>query len=303
MTTAAPSTALATIQPVFSDPERLTLAGFLAGYRGLTHEAYALDLRQFTAWCRARSLALFAVRRADIEGFARELEARGRAEPGGYQESAELAAGPPGPVDPAADLAVPGSAWYQRAHALPASPAGGDMAAAQADRLRRSRPRPGGGGHRGPAAGAAAPVGGVRRRRNASAPSAACAGELDAARYPPEDSHPGQEPAGHCGLDNSRHRLESGQGIPGTGQLVPAFPQTCSLRRRGRLESFRLAGEMLHSRLDSMAGKHVSHDLRFGPAISPRRVLGLAPGKQLKGVCVRLLVNPVVLDQRVIHIP
>jgi integrase/recombinase XerD len=79
MTTAAPSTALATIQPVFTDAERLALAGFLAGYRGLTREAYALDLRQFTTWCRARSLALFAVRRPDIESFARELEARGRA--------------------------------------------------------------------------------------------------------------------------------------------------------------------------------------------------------------------------------
>jgi hypothetical protein len=33
MTTATPSTALATIRPVFSDPERLTVAGFLAGYR------------------------------------------------------------------------------------------------------------------------------------------------------------------------------------------------------------------------------------------------------------------------------
>jgi hypothetical protein len=79
MTTAAPSTALATIQPAFTDAERLALAGFLAGYRGLTREAYALDLRQFTTWCRARSLALFAVGRADIESFARELEARGRA--------------------------------------------------------------------------------------------------------------------------------------------------------------------------------------------------------------------------------
>jgi len=78
MTTTAPSTALATIQPAFTDPERLALAGFLAGYRGLTREAYALDLRQFTNWCRIRSLPLFAVRRADIEGFARELEARGR---------------------------------------------------------------------------------------------------------------------------------------------------------------------------------------------------------------------------------
>jgi integrase/recombinase XerD len=79
MTTAAPSTAVATIQPAFTDPERLALAGFLAGFRGLTREAQALDLRQFTTWCRTRSLALFAVRRADIEGFARELEARGRA--------------------------------------------------------------------------------------------------------------------------------------------------------------------------------------------------------------------------------
>src|SRR5437773_8526166 len=79
MTISAPSTALIMIQPAFTDAERLALAGFLAGYRGLTREAYALDLRQFTAWCRARSLALFAVRRAEIEPFARELEARGRA--------------------------------------------------------------------------------------------------------------------------------------------------------------------------------------------------------------------------------
>ena len=61
MTTAAPSAALATIQPVFTDAERVALAGFLAGYRGLTREAYALDLRQFASWCRARSAG--AVRR------------------------------------------------------------------------------------------------------------------------------------------------------------------------------------------------------------------------------------------------
>jgi hypothetical protein len=59
--TTAPSTALVTIQPAFTDPERLALAGFLAGYRGLTRDAYALDLRQFTSWCRTRSVALFAV--------------------------------------------------------------------------------------------------------------------------------------------------------------------------------------------------------------------------------------------------
>ncbi|HEY1003557.1 MAG TPA: hypothetical protein VGD83_28340 [Streptosporangiaceae bacterium] len=81
MTTTVPTTALATIQPAFTDAERLALAGFLAGYRGLTREAYALDLRQFTTWCRAHSVALFAVRRADIESFARELEARAELAP------------------------------------------------------------------------------------------------------------------------------------------------------------------------------------------------------------------------------
>jgi hypothetical protein len=76
MTTAAPSTALATIKPAFTDAERFALAGFLAGYRSLTREACALDLRQFTAWCRTRSISPFAVRCADIETFARDLEGR-----------------------------------------------------------------------------------------------------------------------------------------------------------------------------------------------------------------------------------
>src|SRR6201987_1252172 len=79
VTAAATSASPAPVQPVFTESERLALAGFLAGYRGLTREAYPLDLRQFTAWCRLRSLPLFAVRRADIETFARELEAKGRA--------------------------------------------------------------------------------------------------------------------------------------------------------------------------------------------------------------------------------
>src|SRR5262245_16765998 len=77
--TATSTTALVPLRPAFSEAERLALAGFLAGYRGLTREAYTLDLRQFTTRYRPRSLALFTVRRADIESFARELEARGRA--------------------------------------------------------------------------------------------------------------------------------------------------------------------------------------------------------------------------------
>ncbi len=60
---------------MFSDRERLALPGFLAGYSSMTREAYTLDLRQFTAWCHNRQVRLFDVLRADIEFFARELEA------------------------------------------------------------------------------------------------------------------------------------------------------------------------------------------------------------------------------------
>ena len=78
-TTSSASTAIAVTEPVFTSHERLALAGFLAGYTGLTREAYALDLRQYASWCQQRHLRLFGARRADIECFARDLEARGRA--------------------------------------------------------------------------------------------------------------------------------------------------------------------------------------------------------------------------------
>lgn len=44
----------------------------------MAREAYTMDLRQFTIWCRDRSLPPFEVRRADIEIFARDLEDKGR---------------------------------------------------------------------------------------------------------------------------------------------------------------------------------------------------------------------------------
>ena len=77
--TTTTSTALVPTVPIFTSTERLALAGFLAGYSGLTREAYELDLRQFASWCQQQHLRLFAARRADIECFARDLEARGRA--------------------------------------------------------------------------------------------------------------------------------------------------------------------------------------------------------------------------------
>ena len=71
MATSSTSTAVASVGPVFTEPERLALAGFLAGYTGLTREAYALDLRQYASWCQQNHLRLFGARRADIECFAK----------------------------------------------------------------------------------------------------------------------------------------------------------------------------------------------------------------------------------------
>jgi integrase len=55
---ATTSTAVATIEPVFTEPERLALAGFLAGYTDLTHEAYALDRNELGALLVAAGLGL-----------------------------------------------------------------------------------------------------------------------------------------------------------------------------------------------------------------------------------------------------
>ena len=79
MATTIPSAALVPAAPVFSQAERLALAGFLAGYSGLTREACELDLRQDASWCQHHHLQLFQARRADIGCFTRDLETSGRA--------------------------------------------------------------------------------------------------------------------------------------------------------------------------------------------------------------------------------
>jgi site-specific recombinase XerD len=73
------STAVIVYESAFEEKERLALAGFLAGYRGATRDAYVLDLRQFVAWCEDHRLVLFSLGCADIECYARTLEERGRA--------------------------------------------------------------------------------------------------------------------------------------------------------------------------------------------------------------------------------
>jgi site-specific recombinase XerD len=81
MTTAGSSgsTVLVPAEPLFTADERAALAGFLAGYSGLTRDAYTLDLRQYTSWCSQHGLHLFTARRADIECFGRDMETTGRA--------------------------------------------------------------------------------------------------------------------------------------------------------------------------------------------------------------------------------
>jgi integrase len=80
MSTTTLSTAFVLAEPATNEQERLALAGFLAGYRGLIRDAYALDRRQGGRVVVARPRhPPVRGRRADIECFGRELEAKGRA--------------------------------------------------------------------------------------------------------------------------------------------------------------------------------------------------------------------------------
>jgi site-specific recombinase XerD len=77
--TTTASTAVAVLPVLFTAEEELALAGFLAGYSGLTREAYTLDLRQYVSWCTEHRVSVFGARRSDIESFGRHLETLGRA--------------------------------------------------------------------------------------------------------------------------------------------------------------------------------------------------------------------------------
>src|SRR4051812_26692573 len=58
------TTMVAARHEVFTTEEEAALVGFLAGYSGLTFEAYQLDLRQWLQWCAERPVAFFCARRA-----------------------------------------------------------------------------------------------------------------------------------------------------------------------------------------------------------------------------------------------
>jgi hypothetical protein len=95
----------------------LALAGLLVDYTGLTREAYALDLRLYDSWRQEYHIGLFQTRRADIECFTRDLEARGRAgraspaacapPPGSTGAPSKNSSITPGPPSPPASGQVP----------------------------------------------------------------------------------------------------------------------------------------------------------------------------------------------------
>lgn len=51
----------------------------MAGYSGITLEAYRLDLRQWVGWLDAAGLGVFVVERTHIELYARWCESEGKA--------------------------------------------------------------------------------------------------------------------------------------------------------------------------------------------------------------------------------
>ncbi len=105
-TTAPRSTAIAVTEPVFSRQEQLALVGFLAGYTGLTREAYALDLGQYASWCQQHHMRLFQARRATSS-----------ASPATWKPAA--APGPPSPAGCAPWLGSAGTRWKKNCSSIP----------------------------------------------------------------------------------------------------------------------------------------------------------------------------------------
>ena len=66
MELSAATTVVPARDDLFTTDEQVALGGFLAGYRGLTREAYALDFRQYVTWCTEHAVPLFGARRSDM---------------------------------------------------------------------------------------------------------------------------------------------------------------------------------------------------------------------------------------------
>jgi integrase/recombinase XerD len=77
----ASSTSAEIVRPerLYFDEARLAVAGFLARYSDPTRASYRAGLRGYFAWCASYDLAVFDVKRAHIELWARTLEEAGLA--------------------------------------------------------------------------------------------------------------------------------------------------------------------------------------------------------------------------------
>jgi hypothetical protein len=73
--------------PLFSVEERAALAGFLAGYAGLTRDAYTLDLRHTRRGGSGTACLCSPPAGADIECFAAAVRGSTGLAPGGVQMS------------------------------------------------------------------------------------------------------------------------------------------------------------------------------------------------------------------------
>ena len=105
------STVVATREDLFSPDEQLALAGFLAGYSGLTRDAYTLDLRQYVTWCTEHRVAVFG--RAAPTSSASPATSRAPDGAARYRRTGSMrSCGPPGPerawrTPPATSCATP----------------------------------------------------------------------------------------------------------------------------------------------------------------------------------------------------
>jgi integrase/recombinase XerD len=69
------------------DPLELALAGFLSRYKGLTFDAYQLDLKHFLGWCMSHGLAPLQATRPHLELYLRHLEGNGWITPTGNRRT------------------------------------------------------------------------------------------------------------------------------------------------------------------------------------------------------------------------
>jgi integrase/recombinase XerD len=76
-----PTNEVIPLQDMRFNDAQLVAAAFLASYKGLTREGYALDLKLFFQWCRQHNLDILKLKRPHIELFTRYCEEERKLKP------------------------------------------------------------------------------------------------------------------------------------------------------------------------------------------------------------------------------